>query len=388
MSAEILPRIGVCKIGQGNAYRQLDTAINPLLAKIQRSTADVWGKEVRRLAQYGVNGGVGAGTEEGDLPSAAGNNYEQFVTTLKNLYGTIEISDKAVRASENNVGAFVNLLNAEMDGLIRSSAFNFGRMLFGDGSGVLCKVVSVSGNTVTADGVKNLIEGMVVDVLAAGGAPISGAKGRRVVAVDRAAKTFTLSGDALTGVAKDNLVCVQGSYNLELTGLGAIFKDTGSLYGLDRATHKWMIPYMQSSVGTLSETVMQKAIDWLEERAGSRVDFIVCSWGVKRALQNLLSENRRSTDVEVLAGGYKAMTYNGIPVVADRFCPDGTMYLLNTSDFCLHQLCDWKWLEGDDGKVLKQIAGKPLYTATLVKYADLVCARPCGQAMLTGITEA
>lgn len=372
----------------GAVSEQLDTAINPLLAKIQRSTADVWGKEVRRLAQYGVNGGVGAGTEEGDLPSAAGNNYEQFVTTLKNLYGTIEISDKAVRASENNVGAFVNLLNAEMDGLIRSSAFNFGRMLFGDGSGVLCKVVSVSGNTVTADGVKNLIEGMVVDVLAAGGAPISGAKGRRVVAVDRAAKTFTLSGDALTGVAKDNFVCVQGSYNLELTGLGAIFKDTGSLYGLDRATHKWMIPYMQSSVGTLSETVMQKAIDWLEERAGSRVDFIVCSWGVKRALQNLLSENRRSTDVEVLAGGYKAMTYNGIPVVADRFCPDGTMYLLNTSDFCLHQLCDWKWLEGDDGKVLKQIAGKPLYTATLVKYADLVCARPCGQAMLTGITEA
>lgn len=372
----------------GAVSEQLDTAINPLLAKIQRSTADVWGKEVRRLAQYGVNGGVGAGTEEGDLPSAAGNNYEQFVTTLKNLYGTIEISDKAVRASENNVGAFVNLLNAEMDGLIRSSAFNFGRMLFGDGSGVLCKVVSVSGNTVTADGVKNLVEGMVVDVLAAGGAPISGAKGRRVVAVDRAAKTFTLSGDALTGVAKDNLVCVQGSYNLELTGLGAIFKDTGSLYGLDRATHKWMIPYMQSSVGTLSETVMQKAIDWLEERAGSRVDFIVCSWGVKRALQNLLSENRRSTDVEVLAGGYKAMTYNGIPVVADRFCPDGTMYLLNTSDFCLHQLCDWKWLEGDDGKVLKQIAGKPLYTATLVKYADLVCARPCGQAMLTGITEA
>ena len=372
----------------GAVSEQLDTAINPLLAKIQRSTADVWGKEVRRLAQYGVNGGVGAGTEEGDLPSAAGNNYEQFVTTLKNLYGTIEISDKAVRASENNVGAFVNLLNAEMDGLIRSSAFNFGRMLFGDGSGVLCKVVSVSGNTVTADGVKNLIEGMVVDVLAAGGAPISGAKGRRVVAVDRAAKTFTLSGDALTGVAKDNLVCVQGSYNLELTGLGAIFKDTGSLYGLDRATHKWMIPYMQSSVGTLSETVMQKAIDQLEERAGSRVDFIVCSWGVKRALQNLLSENRRSTDVEVLAGGYKAMTYNGIPVVADRFCPDGTMYLLNTSDFCLHQLCDWKWLEGDDGKVLKQIAGKPLYTATLVKYADLVCARPCGQAMLSGITEA
>lgn len=372
----------------GVVSEQLNTAANPLLAKIRQSTADVWGKEVRRLAQYGVNGGVGAGTEEGDLPSAAGNNYEQFVTTLKNLYGTIEISDKAVRASENNVGAFVNLLNAEMDGLIKASSFNFGRMLFGDGSGVLCTVSSVSGNTVTADSVKNLIEGMVVDFLDDGSA-IAGAAGRRITAVDRDNKTFTVTGSALDeAIAAGNAVCVQGSYNLELTGLGAIFQTTGSLYGLDRATHKWMIPYIKTKVGAISETVIQTAIDRLEETAGSRVDFIVCSWGVKRALQKHLSENKRNIDVTELAGGYRSITYNGIPVVADRFCPDGTMYLLNTSDFCLHQLCDWKWLEGDDGRILRQVAGKPLYTATLVKYADLICTRPCGQAMLSGITEA
>lgn len=371
----------------GAVTEQLNTAVNPFLAKIKQSTADVWGKEVRRLAQYGVNGGVGAGTEEGDLPSAAGNNYEQFVTTLKNLYGTLEISDKAVRASENNAGAFVNLLNAEMEGLVRSSAFNFGRMLFGDGSGVLCKVKSVSGNTVTADSVINLIEGMCVDILSSAGAEISGASARRITAVDRDKKTFTVSGNTLTGVEANNLVCVQGSYELELTGLGAIFQSTGTLYGLDRATHKWLVPYMKASVGTISELAIQMAIDRLEEQAGSRVDFIVCSWGVKRALQKALSESRMLTGTAELAGGYRAMTYNGIPVVADRFCPAGTMYLLNTSDFCLHQLCDWKWLEGDDGRVLKQVPGKPLYTATLVKYADLICTRPCGQGMLSGITE-
>ena len=366
---------------------QLNTAANPFLAKIKQSTADVWGKEVRRLARYGVNGGVSAGTEDGDLPASASDNYEQFVTTLKNLYGTIEISDKAVRASANNVGAFVDLLNAEMEGLVRSSSFNFGRMLFGDGSGKLASVVSVSGTTVTVDSVKNLVEGMVVDFLDEG-EPVSAATGRRILSLDRDAKTIAVSGGALTGVAADCTLCVQGSNNLELTGLGAIFQSTGTLYGLDRSTHKWMIPYMQDKVGTLTETVIQKAIDRLEETAGSRVDFIVCSWGVKRALQELLSENRRSIDVTELAGGYRTMTYNGIPVVADRFCPDGTMYLLDTDDFCLHQLCDWKWLEGDDGRVLKQVAGKAVYTATLVKYADLICTRPCGQAMLSGITEA
>ena len=35
---------------------------------------------------------------------------------LKKLYGTIEISDKAIRASRTSAGAFVNLLNAEMEG--------------------------------------------------------------------------------------------------------------------------------------------------------------------------------------------------------------------------------------------------------------------------------
>ena len=367
--------------------QQLNTEVNPLLAKIKQSTADVWGKEVRRLAQYGVNGGVGAGTEEGSLPAAGGNNYDQFVTTLKNLYGTIEISDKAVRASENSAGAFVDLLNAEMEGLLRSSAFNFGRMLFGDGSGILCTVSAVSGNVVTVDSVKNVIEGMTVDVLDADGDQVSGVTARRITAVDRTDKTVTLSGGALTGVASGCTLCVQGSHNLELTGLGAIFKDDGTLYGLSRAERPWMVPYIKESVGTISENAIQTAIDYLEETAGSRVDMIVCSWGVKRALQAVLSESRMQTDMAELAGGYRTITYNGIPVVADRFCPAGTMYLLNTRDFCLHQLCDWKWLEGDDGKVLRQVPGKPLYTATLVKYADLICTRPCGQAMLTGITE-
>ena len=128
----------------GVVAEQLNTDVNPLLTAIKQTTTDVWGKEVRRVVKYGVNGGVGAGDEDGDLPTAAGNNYEQIISTLKNLYGTIEISDKAIRASENDVGAFVNLLNAEMEGLIKASSFNFGRMLFGDGSGKVGKVLSVT----------------------------------------------------------------------------------------------------------------------------------------------------------------------------------------------------------------------------------------------------
>ena len=45
-------------------------------------------------------------------------------------------------------------------------------------------------------------------------------------------------------------------------------------------------------------------------------------------------------------------------------------------------------MEGDNGKVIKQKAGSATYGATLVKYADLLCDKPIGQAKLSGITVA
>ena len=371
----------------GVVAEQLNTAVNPLLARFEQTSSDVWGKEIRKLAPFGINGGIGAGTEEGELPTPAGNNYAQFVLTLKNLYGTIEISDKAIRASADSSGAFVNLLEAEMEGLLRASKFNFGRMLYGDGSGTLCKVTEATGNDITVDSVNNVMEGMVVDVIGnSGKTPVVTA--RRIVDVDREGKKITVSGAAVTGtVTEGDFLTVQGSYNKELTGLGAIFGSTETLYGLKRASNKWLTPY-KKTVSALNDVTIQKAIDALEETAGSAADFIVCSGGVKRAYQDYLITNRTNVDVMNLQGGYKAISYNGIPVVSDRFVPAGTMYILNSSDFHLHQLCDWRWLEGDDGRIIKQVPNKPVYTATLVKYADLICDRPIGQAMLSGITEA
>ena len=40
---------------------QLNVGVNPLFAKIGQTSADVWGKEVKKLAPYGINGGVGSG---------------------------------------------------------------------------------------------------------------------------------------------------------------------------------------------------------------------------------------------------------------------------------------------------------------------------------------
>ncbi|MBR1968677.1 MAG: phage major capsid protein [Clostridia bacterium] len=372
----------------GVIAEQLNLGANPFLAAIEKNSNDVYGNEVRQLVSFGVNGGIGAGTEDGNLPSAAGNNYKQFVSTLKNLYGVIEISDKAIRASETNSGAFVNLLNAEMEGLIKSSRYNLGRMLFGDGSGELATVSVVDSNIVVASSCQNLVEGMVVDFIDGDGNVVENASGKRISAMDRETCIIKVEGLNHADIAVNYKIVMQGSYNKEITGLKKIFdKKTTSLYGLDVATNAWLKPYRRESVGALDEITLQTAIDNIEDSSGNGVNFIMCSYGVRRAFQSFLSSQGNRVNTMELAGGYKALSYNGIPVVADKFCPSGTMYLLNTNDFCLHQLCDWQWLTDDDGKALKQVPGKPVYTATLVKYAELICSNPIGQGILTGIME-
>ena len=367
----------------------LNMKANPLLAKLERTSANVVGKDVKKMVKAGVNGGFGAGTETGDLPYAASNEYIQLTATLKNLYGTIEISDKAIRASANNEGAFVNLLNEEMKSLVESASFNFGRMLFGNGQGKVSKVTSVAGgNMIMVDTTKGLVEGMVVSFCNASGAPIASAQNRRLTKVNHQNKTIVFDGDTVDSgsVPVGSFVYLQGSIGNEITGLEAIFSDD-NIYGVDRSSFV-MNPYIDEAVGTLTENGIQTAIDTIEQSCGSKINYIVCSWGVRRALTEYYKGYNVTLPTIELEGGVKAISFNGIPVVADRFCPDGTMYLLNTDDFKIHQLCDWQWLESEDGKILKQIAGKPVYTATLVKYAELICERPCGQGKLSGVTEA
>ncbi|MBR5226550.1 MAG: phage major capsid protein, partial [Clostridia bacterium] len=326
----------------GVVANQLNTKANPLLAKIKQTDSNIWGKDIIKLAPFGINGGIGAGTETGALPTPAGNSYVQFKTALKNLFGRIEISDKAVRASSNAGGAFVNLLADEMEGLVKASTFNLGRMIYGDGTGLLATTAqeaSAESTSVVVDDTRNLIEGMVVDIFDAEGNVI--VSGKRVVFVDRTNKTVHL-GVVSVVVPQGAKLYVQGSKDNEITGLEAIFGN-GNLYGLNRTDYPWLKPYVNDASVPMDDVTLQTTIDAIEDKAGSEVDFIACSRSARKAYQQYLTYYRRNIDVAELAGGFKAITFNGIPVVADRFIKDGSAYFLNTKDFALHELCDWQW---------------------------------------------
>ena len=289
---------------------QLNTSTNPLYNAIEKTSSDVWGKEIVKLVPFGLNGGISAGDEDGNLPDAAGNNYERFTLELKNLFGKISISDKAIRASESSAGSFVNLLNAEMEGLLRASKFNFGRMLYGDGSGKLATVVDFSTNTnpnvFKVDSVRNLMEGMVIDVYSQGNATVHG---RRILNIDRDQNIVTINGTAGANnlLSSGDYITVQNSLGRELTGLGAIFAKEGKLYGLNKLDYSWLTPYTNELTTAFTISDMQKAIDKVEERAGSSINFIAASSDARRVYLNELMTERVNIDYMNLDGGFKAV---------------------------------------------------------------------------------
>ena len=358
---------------------QLD-AVSPFYAAVEKNSAAVYGKEVKLAVVRNDNNRVVAGTEDGDLPVAGKNRYVTLTSTLKNIYGTIEISDKAMRASKNSEGAFVDLVNAEMEGLVTSAKANFSRMLYGDGNGYIGLIIKTEDSKLYVDNIGRIYEGMAVDIRS-NTMVVEGGENVTVASVDYANGCITLS-QTVSGTLVGKFVYIHGAYGNEITGFKALF-GTDDIYGLSREGEGYLTP-STFNVTSITEAEIAEKISFLEQYYNRRPIMILCSYTTRAAIAAALAESRMQVNTTVLQGGYSAVLFDGIPVVADRYCEDDNIYLLNTDDFCIAQLCDWSWLEDEDGKILKQVPGKAAYSATLVKYAELICKKPCGQGIITG----
>ena len=195
---------------------QLNDNISPFFSAIEKTTEGVYGKEVKISVVRGNTDSVIACAEDYDLPTAYKNRYLEISVPLKNIYGTIEVSDKSLRSSRDSSGAFVNLVNAEMEGLISSAKYNFQRMLYGDGKGILTKITAADGNAAVnhkyvLEDVSKLAVGMTVDVI--GNTAVT--EGLKIIDIAVGSKTVTFSG-AVSGFTTNALICVAGTYGNEL----------------------------------------------------------------------------------------------------------------------------------------------------------------------------
>lgn len=369
------------------AAKQLDEKSGPFIAMLKKSTKEVSGKSIKMPLVFGRSGGIGNRAEDGDLPTPNPRKWEQATWETKNIYGRISLSGKSIQASRDDKGAFVRLLRTQMDDLLKDANNDLRRQSFGNGTGILSLIEATgvtAGVVIPVDDIKYFSVGKFVDVIKDSDKSTI-ATLREVLVVDKINKTITISGANITAVDNDFLV-ISGNYNNELTGLGAVMTLDSTLYGIDRSTNKWMNPNLEAVGGEITEIVMQKAIDDADENLGSEIDFIMCNNGVARGFQLNQLSYKKNIKTMTIAGGYKSMAYNDIPIARDKYHTDNAMTFIHKADFSLMRMGDWDWMQRD-GSIFSRITNKDAYEATIYMYGDIGCKRVGGQSMLTGITE-
>jgi hypothetical protein len=359
---------------------QLNDKASVFLSQLEKDKENVVGKDIVMALRYGRVGGIGNRSDDGDLPTPNSRKTKQAKWETKNLFSRFQISDKTMKASRSNVGAFASMLETEIKDCETDAKLDLSRQALGDGTGKLATISAVSSNTLTVDNTMFFCEGMLVDIYTGDTKDTTAAE---VTDVDDANSKITVS--SATGAAQNDVIYLSGNKGLELTGLRGVFENS-TLYGIDRTTYKWLNATRKNVNGEISDITIQTAIDEADRKAGSNINFILCSLGVRRAYQNVLTATKQLVNTLELKGGWKAISYNGIPLTADKYVGSGKMYCLDLSDWKMYQMSDYEWL-AEDGAMLSRVSGKAAWEATLVKYADLGCGKPRGQSELYGIVE-
>ena len=368
---------------------QLGIEPSAIMSKIKQPK--LTSNKVVATAPIGLSGGFGFSAEGQATPMAGGVKMERFETTAKDMYVNVVITEKAVKLTGSG-GAMANALDTEIKGAYAAAKWNVGRSLFGNGTGVLTTIsaLGTAGNTITVDSTAYIMEGLIIDIYKTGGTtPVAGGAGRRILSIDRAKKTITVSGDAQTFDA--GFITVQNSYNREITGLGAIFDDSiETLYGLKKADNPFLYPVVSDAQGDITDGIITKALRQARNEKNSNIDMILCGDDAFDSyVAYLRTNNIRVEEIShTLNGGFKAIKFvfanKEIDVVNESFVPGTEMWGVETGCLEFHNI-DWNFAELQGGGIFNLMEGQSAYRALLTNYGDLICTNPGGLVRITNV---
>jgi len=379
-----------------SAINDINTKTNPFLTMIQKNAKTVAGNEARATVRYGNENSVIVGDEGGTLPKVDGKSVE-IVTPLKNLYGSFQISDKAIKASQNSAGAFASLLSQEMQNLVGTAQYNLNSLVYGNGMKLITIIDGYDKSnkqfTLQEKDRGRFAVGDKIRIWTVNNEPIH-PQADYVLISNVNGLVHTVQGT--TSVFNDYDRYYIYSYSDDDTtfnGVDSIFRQD-KIYNLAKSENTAIAPCIVKSTDVatnLSALNEDKILDFLQKYEEhcecNPADVMLMHPLVRRAVQEQVKTLRSNIDLHDFKCGYSGFTFNGLPVYTDMKCKTGSAYALNSDSWSMHQLCDWTWLAGEDGNVLKQIDGKAGYSATIVKYADLLCNKPFFQGKVTGYSS-
>ena len=334
---------------------------------------------------------IGARPDDGTLPTAQNQTFVECAIPYAFNYATIRITHPTIASTKNDAGAWAKVVSAEMEGIQRDLKNDFNRQYFGNGTGSLGTVASVSGQVITMDAGHNLKINMVLDIY---NSALDTQDATDITVTAVSGNDVTVTG-TLTGVGDGDVVVRTGSLNQEMMGLVGIVDDgneVATLQGISRSSYPEWKSTVVDAGGALTATTLDDAILEIEANGEAALTCGITDRTQFRKIANLMVADRRYTDTMELKGGFKAISWGDIPIFWDRDTPlDGQnagksqLFFLDENEIQRYELQDLDF-DDTDGNVLHRVANKASYDATLFYYGNLGCTAPDNQGVVRNIT--
>lgn len=326
----------------------------------------------------------------------------QGSSTLKGTEIGVIFDDILFEAAKDSDQAFYNVTKRNMTTLFEDAKNQSSRMMWGDGSGVLGSVGSISGTTITlADtGMRFspltlfLRPGQLITFLTSAYASIANQAGVEIVAVDDANGQIEVAD--VTGLAATNVITMYLAHDAgsttgnEPTGLIAQFGNTNTLFNIDPNDHpRWVPGYLQTTPTDPTTQLFRQMFTAIRVAGGDSSEKTLISHPTVQDKYGLSFEQlQRIVNTSDIPAGLKISTnlndMKGIKIadigvlLADLNTPQGTapdtFYLWqgNPDKMAVEQAGDMHWFE-QSGQVLWPLIGSASVgsetTARWVAYA-------------------
>lgn len=388
----------------------LDRILLQVLERNEENYAE--GKEISLSLHSGQTGGFGW-SNTGVLPVAGQQEVDRAVFNYHRMYGRIEIDGPHVEGASRNYAAEARPYDLETRNLVRQMAGAFNFDLFGDGSGFLTsfplgQTIDSSGGTSTmiVDSIKGLTKNMRVDLRKISDGTLTdgflfglitsistSAAGVHTVVVTVAEWTEENFNTTETnyGFYRGH-VAATGSYNAVVSGLDLACGATGTYGGINRSTAANSFWRGQTfDAGTLQApflALIERGVDLVDINSDGKTNLIITTHAIwAHLVNNLIDQKRWTGDAEKLNGWARTIDFNGIPIVRDKHCPDGVMWLLDTTTLKLFQNNEGEWMNRD-GAILHRVVDKHAYEAAWWRFVELVCDQPAANCKITDLIVA
>lgn len=379
----------------------------PLYSMIKKNTA-ISGNPWQVPIQYANPQGISTDLANAQVASAGvGGNVQGVAWSIQvgDYSGSVTIGDKAIRATRNNVGAFLENKAAEIEGLYEQASQAISTYLWRNGGGAIGqRSGALSGNIVTlvqAADTFNFEVGMTVVAASDDGSGV--ADNRRtgsttVSAVDRISGTVTLTNAAaLIGFVASDFLFRLGDYAgsvvpLFVKGVDAFVTSSvtpGVLWGVTRTTDVQRLSGCKVSATDLGGKGIEERIQLLGAYMAGRYKAMTDGGDYRCFLhpedwQNLaLSVQSRGIRmlngetaevnfeyIEILAAGKRIKTFS------DPFASKGNAYILRMEDWVLGSYGDLLTVPEADGLQLLRAANTNNYEYRLLAYPAVSCKAP------------